>query len=66
MFSSGEAANEPVHEPDDKDIGILSPDFELVKLLVADVERHVLHDEQDHRSEEIKPVLKRHGDVWCR
>ena len=53
-------------EPDDKDIGILSPDFELVKLLVADVERHVLHDEHDHRSEEMKPVLKRRGHVWSR
>ena len=66
MLSFGEAANEPVHVPDDKDIGILSPDFELVKLLVADVERHVLHDEHDHRSEEMKPVLKRRGHVWSR
>jgi len=30
----------------------LTPDFELVELLVADVEGNVLHDEQDHRSGE--------------
>ena len=38
--------------PNDKNVRILSPNFKFVKFLVTNIERQVLDDEQNHRSEE--------------